>query len=158
MATTNKGGGTGGLRRRLVRAIATVTVLTGAMVVGLATPALAAEEFNYFNTAYGVREADYKITFYGAPSGQHRKHLVIADKKADGKAPLLRIWPAPLEDPCYYIDYADKGGSGDGAYHYDIYYPVSMIAYVLADREGAWGGQYGLNGQWIINARRAAGC
>ncbi|MBG0563859.1 hypothetical protein [Actinoplanes aureus] len=141
------------MRRRVARAVATVTVLTTGMVVAAAAPALAAEEFRYFTTLNPLNHtADYKIIFYGAPYGQVRKHLVIADKEADGVAPRIRIWPAPVEDPCNYIDYADKKGTADGAAHYDIYYPVGMIAYVLGSREAAWGGQYEFNSSAVINA------
>ncbi|MGK5683740.1 hypothetical protein [Actinoplanes sp. URMC 104] len=140
------------MRKRLLRAIATVTALTGGMVVAAAAPALAADEFRYYDTIFGEDQAHYKITFYGSPYAQVRKHLVIADKKADGKGPFIRVWPSSSTDPCYYIDYPDRSGEDDVAAHYDIYYPVRMIAYVLDTRHGAWGGQYNLNSQSTITA------
>lgn len=140
------------MKKRLMRAIATVTALSTGMVVAAASPALAAQEFRYYDTIFGRDQAHYQITFYGSPYAHNRKHLVIADKLPDGKSPYIRVWPAGNSDPCYYIDYPDRSGTDDVAAHYDISYAVRMIAYVFDDRHGAWGGQYNLDEQPIITA------
>ncbi|MEU4235865.1 hypothetical protein [Actinoplanes sp. NPDC026619] len=143
--TTNRAGGAG-------RAILAAVVVTIGLLAATGSGAYAAvTERRHHDTLLGSRQADYKITFYADPYGNGQKHLIVADKKADGVSAKIRIWPSPIASPCSYIDYPDKGGAEDGAYHYDIYYPVGMIAYVYGDNATVWGGTYSYDNPAILD-------
>ncbi|WIM92996.1 hypothetical protein ACTOB_004961 [Actinoplanes oblitus] len=136
---------------RIIRAGAAAVTATIGFLAATGSGAYASvTEFRHHDVV-GIRQADYKITFYSDPYGNGRKHLIVADKRADGVTARLRIWPAPIASPCSYIDYKDQGGADDGAYHYDIYYPVGMIAYVYGSDVKVWGGTYSYDEPAILD-------
>ncbi|GIF09794.1 hypothetical protein [Actinoplanes siamensis] len=137
---------------RVGRAVLAAVVASMCVLAATGSQAFAAvTEFRHHDSVIYGRLADFKITFYGDPYKQSQKHLIVADKQSDGKVATIRVWPSPIASPCSYIDYSDKGGADDGAYHYDIYYPVGMITYRVGGDTANWGGTYGYDVPGIID-------
>lgn len=76
-------------------------------------------------------EAQYKIINYSA---QH-KHLIVADKNADGVVACISIRP---QNQNRYLNYCDENGVSDGAKHFDIYYPVDDYFYCWGTQCKLW--------------------
>jgi hypothetical protein len=141
-------------RRRIARAAIAGAAVAGVLLAAAPANAAIIQEKRNYTDIFG-HLADYQITFYGNPFAQSQKHLVVADKREDGKAAKIRIWPSPINNPCSFIDYPDKDGGADNgsvASPYDIYYPVGMIAYVLDDRVANWNDGFGYNSSEVSGA------